>query len=95
MADLAEPQNPFWEPDDPVNTPFEISAVDESIDSLLVSSGHRTPIAVEHVPANATEGDERGLTWEQIASHLLRKNFNLTALELYTELHEKGIQIPR
>ncbi|XP_055336632.1 RAB11-binding protein RELCH homolog [Paramacrobiotus metropolitanus] len=102
MAEPAEnsESNPFWEPDaaqQPASNPFdeETSALEESIDSLLVSSGNRTPVPLDSRHSNLPEGEEKAISWEQVANHLLKKNFHLTALELHTELHERGIQLPR
>lgn len=42
---------------------------------------------------NAIESQE--VTWDSIASKLLKEKFTLTALELHTELVEAGRELPR
>ena len=87
--------NPFWESDTRTpSNPFD-QDTSESIDSLLVNSGNQTPVAADSALLSPSQEEEKTLTWDQVATFLLKKNFHLTALELHTELHEKGIQLPR
>ena len=43
-------------------------------------------------PAKMDGGD---ISWDSIAAKLLRDNYTLTALELYTEFIESGRELPR
>ncbi|GAU96601.1 hypothetical protein RvY_08028 [Ramazzottius varieornatus] len=87
--------NPFWESETlPSSNPFD-QDTSESIDNLLVNSGNQTPVAADSALLSSPQDEEKTLTWDRVATFLLKKNFHLTALELHTELHEKGIPLPR
>jgi hypothetical protein len=100
MARDIDTSNPFWEPEQSTaDNPFDNDSSelpDESIDSLLASSGNQTPVPLDSTATTLPDVEERAtLTWDQIATFLLRKNLHLTALEFHTELYERGIQLPR
>ena len=78
---MADVLNPFEENSEPsdVDEPENGAANIDNRPAERIHSKHET-----------TE-----LTWDNIAAKLLRDNYILTALELYTEFIESGRELPR
>jgi hypothetical protein len=71
--------------------PFEADEQSDWIESEIQAS---EPVSVESsaIPVICEPVD---ISWDNIASKLLKDNFILTALELHTELVESGRELPR
>lgn len=68
--------------------PFEEEEQPEWLEDEITTP--RVPDAPSSLPPETGE-----ITWDGIASKLLKDNFILTALELHTELVESGRELPR
>lgn len=77
---MADSLNPFIDSADP--------DVDMEEDNDFVADFSSRP-----VPIQRTENID--ISWDSVAAKLLRDNYILTALELYTEFIESGRELPR
>ena len=78
--------------------PFDNFVENDDIDLDLSRSieEHVEPDAANNAPSiHITKPDSHELSWDNIALKLLRDNYILTALELYTEFIESGRDLPR
>lgn len=68
--------------------PFEDQDHQEWLDDEIETT---IPSAIK----SSTPSESLEITWDIVASKLLKDNFILTALELHTELVESGRELPR